>query len=173
MKANSWRPSNLSTALSSALLLALAGAALPTQAQPIQRRAGLWSSTVEGAPVVMRQCIGPDGDDLGAARSPDLAQHQCDRPSWTRESAERVVVTGRCTHAGSVATTRMVFTGRFDSAFDAEITVHEEPARAGQHDSTMRAKYRWLGACPAGVRPGQMLMPNGQVFDPAAMARHR
>ncbi len=163
------RPAPLHPSVLIALLLASASAA----AQVPQRRAGLWSMAAEHGTLPMRQCIGPGMDDLATRRAPDTANHRCTTPTVKRESAQRMVVSTRCEHDGSTVDTRMVFTGDFETAIDAEINIHREPARTGGSDQTMHASYRWEGPCPAGVTPGQMVLPNGQVIDPAAMARRR
>lgn len=156
-------------------ILLLACCALTAQAQPLQRRPGLWSMTAQNQPVAMRQCVGDRGDDLAQARPPAGGNQsvRCDNPTFQRESSTRVVVSARCQSHGQTTLTKMIYTGDFNRAFDAEITMHQESPRTSEPDMVMRASYRWEGACPAGVRPGQMVMPNGQAFDPAAMAARR
>ena len=157
-----------------ASLLLLACCALTAQAQALQRRAGLWSMTAQDMPMAMRQCVGTSGDDLAQARPTGGNNSvQCDSPNWQRDSSTRVMVSARCRSHGTTTLTKMVYTGDFNRAFNAEITMHQESPRTSEPDMVMRAAYRWEGACPAGVRPGQMVMPNGQVIDPAAMAARR
>ncbi len=41
-----------------------------------------------------------------------------------------------------------------------------DPPRKGRSASRFGMEMRWQGACPAGMQPGQIQLPNGTVIDP-------
>jgi hypothetical protein len=71
-----------------------------------------------------------------------------------------------CKSDMGTTTSHAVITGNFDSAFTVKMSSTTEGGkpRAGMpanHSSNMTVQAKWLGACKAGQKPGDIMMPNG------------
>ena len=66
-----------------------------------------------------------------------------------------------CNIAKSQVTSHAVM--NFDSAtsFSIQVHSHYEPALFGRTDSNSTHTGKWVGACPADLKPGDVLSPNG------------
>jgi hypothetical protein len=60
---------------------------------------------------------------------------------------------------GTTVTTRSVITGRFDSAYKADIKSTYEPPMHGMRESSSLVDVKWLGPCKPGQKPGDISMP--------------
>jgi hypothetical protein len=67
-----------------------------------------------------------------------------------------------CTVASSVLKTKGTVTFSGDSAHSETHTTYT-PAMYGTSESTMVMDQKYLGACPAGVEPGDRIGPDGKV----------
>jgi hypothetical protein len=53
-------------------------------------------------------------------------------------------------------------TGDFNSAYSVKVTSHSDNAPAGApRDADMTLQAKWLGACAADQKPGDIVMPGG------------
>lgn len=149
------------------LLAALLAAG--AQAQPVQRKPGLWSMAMDGRQMPFNLCVGNDGDDLTKRPQQDDPRNKCSPPQWRRESTQRAQVSSTCQSANGVkSTTTMVISGDFERAITIDMTTRYEPPQPGG-DVKSRLDYHWQGPCPAGAKSGAMVLPNGQVMDPSKM----
>jgi hypothetical protein len=89
----------------------------------------------------------PGGDKLSCSKN-DI-----------RKEGDTVVNESVCKLNGSTAKTRAVFTGRFDSAYKADIKSVYEPPMAGMREASTVIEAKWLGSCQAGQKPGDLLIP--------------
>jgi hypothetical protein len=55
--------------------------------------------------------------------------------------------------------TRAVFTGKFDSAYNADIKSTYEPPLRGMRESSAVIESKWLGSCKPGQKPGDISIP--------------
>jgi hypothetical protein len=58
-----------------------------------------------------------------------------------------------------------VLTGDVDSAYKMEIHSKYDPPMMGKAERTTVMEAKWLGACKAGQRPGDMTMPGGMTMN--------
>jgi Protein of unknown function (DUF3617) len=70
-----------------------------------------------------------------------------------------------CRIGESESTTHAVVTYHGDTAYDIETHAHYAPPFFGRSDSTSHQSARWIGACPADMKPGDMLTPEGMKMN--------
>ena len=127
-----------------------------------KRKSGLWEikMTHEGSPGMgpIQQCIDQNTDNLMQQKAKDNKQ-DCSVMD-VKTSGNKVVVHSVCKIEGSTATTDGVFEGAFDSAYKGTMKTQFNPPMHGMSQSNMTLDARWLGACKAGQKPGDVIMPN-------------
>lgn len=151
------------------LLVALLFAATAASAAGVdlpKRKPGLWE-------VVTAQAGGPPGPKAQLCideKTDDLAQQlaagavSCSRQDIRRDG-ERFISESTCRIADSTATTRMVFSGQFDSAYEVDIDAKYAPPLMGMTEGRSTVRARWLGPCRPGQRPGDITLPDGTVLN--------
>lgn len=131
-----------------------------------KRKPGLWE-------IVTSQAGGPPGPTAMLcidAKTDDLAQQlaagavSCSKQEVTR-AGDGFVAQSTCRIGESTATTRMVFSGQFDSAYEVDIDAKYTPPLMGMAEGRSTVRARWLGPCRAGQRPGDIMLPNGTVLN--------
>jgi hypothetical protein len=143
------------------LILAQAGAA--PAAEQLSRKAGLWevTTTIDNSsapPRVVKQCIDAATDELSQSIAGPFSASVCpDRK--VQRAADAVTVDSTCSIAGKPASAHAVITGSFDSAYTMKVTAEGALLPGGKMAMTMAGK--WLGACAADQRPGDIIMANG------------
>jgi Protein of unknown function (DUF3617) len=80
------------------------------------------------------------------------------------------VVDSVCSMGGGTSTSHAVITGDFSSAYTMQITSTHHggasvPGMASGGEMGMTIQAKWLGPCPAGERPGDMIMGNGMKIN--------
>jgi predicted PP-loop superfamily ATPase len=70
-----------------------------------------------------------------------------------------------CTVAGMTVTSHAEITGDFNSAYTVKSTAHSERAGGPARDSTTTIEAKWLGACKADQKPGDIMMPGGMKMN--------
>lgn len=157
-------------ALALAWLLPGALAALPATAQDAPKlRAGQWemvrkSGRADDKGMRMTMCM----DDamqremwtmgMGAMRG------MCSK-SDVRFSGGRGSVDLVCNVSGSTMRSKGAITFTGDTAYHTDIDTTYDPPSNGMARSRMVVESRWLGACKAGQRPGDMILPNGTTIN--------
>jgi len=150
------------------LILALAVVvATPAAAQDLpMRKPGLWEMKMlqTGAPapeMTMQHCTDETTDkDMSTAFSP-MAKDMCSKQDIQKTSAG-YVTDSVCGIAGMTIKSHAEITGDFNSAYTVKSTVRSERGAAGGA-TTIEAK--WLGACKADQKPGDILMPGGMKMN--------
>ena len=130
------------------------------------RKAGLWEMKIvrTGGPMpemTMQHCTDPTTDkEMNNSVSP-LAKQICTKQD-IRKTATGYVTDSVCSFGGATMTSHSEVTGDFNSGYSFKVTSHNEGAPAGApRDRDMTLQARWLGACPADQRPGDIVMPGG------------
>jgi hypothetical protein len=165
------------TLMGLALILAMPALAaddLPT------RKAGLWEieMTFVGRklPVQkMRQCIDAASDKLMNNNFGNSTEQTCSKREITK-SAGGMTVDSVCKFSGATTTSHAVVTGSFDSAYVMEVTSTREggrpiPGLAPGGATHMKLEAKWLGACEAGQKPGDVMMANGMKINVLEMQK--
>jgi hypothetical protein len=153
-----------------AIALFAIGFATPTLAQDYPKlKSGLWemergASSPSNQPNRMTICL----DDtvqremftMGAGAMAGMCSKHDFQFSGNRGTGDFI-----CDFAGSRMHSKstMVFNG--NSSYRTEIHTTYDPPFMGQAETTTILTARHVGACKAGQRPGDMLLPNGQAMN--------
>ena len=148
-------------------LVVFAGAASwPAHADDLpQRKAGLWQVDMANPggqmpPQQMKMCIDANTDAEMYKMGMNAAQGMCSKPDIHR-SGDTMTTNSQCKMDQTQITTQSVtkFTG--DSAYHTDINSKFDPPMMGRNDSVMTQDAKWVGACPADLIPGDVVMGNG------------
>ena len=146
--------------------------ALPAHALDLPaRKAGLWEIKMnfEGrniAAQTMQHCIDASTDKQMNSISGSTARENCSKQDVQRTGAT-IVVDSVCKLGDATTTSHAVVSGDFNSAYTVKVTSKREGGRAlpglpADGASNMTIEAKWLGACAAGQKPGDMIMPGGR-----------
>ena len=142
-------------------MLVLIGA-LPLLADELPtRKAGLWQLEMNiGGRIAqtMQQCIDAATDQMMQAGAGPVPRADCSKRD-VQKSGTTITIDTACTVNGKPSTTHSVITGSFDSAYTMTSTSQSDTAPGGKMTITIAAK--WLSACAADQKPGDMIMSNG------------
>ena len=137
---------------------------MPAQAAELPtRKAGLWEIRMSfgnrnGAGPAIQQCIDASTDQMMQSSAGPLAQAACPKHDVQR-SGNTTTIDATCSLAGKTATSHSVIIGSFDSAYTMTVTSQSDAFPGGSITMTLEAK--WLGACAADQKPGDLIMPGG------------
>jgi hypothetical protein len=135
------------------------GVAAAASSDAPQRKSGLWEMKLSGGQMpggmTMQQCVDQKSDDISKMQEP---KSNCTK-NVVRREGDKIVAESVCKMQGTTATTRTVFTGKFDSAYKAEIRSTYDPPMHGMRESSSMMEAKWLGPCLAGQKAGDMVMP--------------
>lgn len=150
-----------------AALPVLPAPALAVEGLPVSKP-GLWEITTElsmmpGQQMLVRRCVGPDGDADWLAKSTQPGKH-CGAPKIIRKGGE-IITEVVCKVENSTATTHGILSGDFQSHYAGRMDTTYAPPLRGVATSTVNLSARWAGPCPAGQKPGEteMSLPGGRI----------
>jgi hypothetical protein len=127
-----------------------------------KRKSGLWEITVSSAQMksgnTMQQCIDQKSDDLMKQDRPGMEKMSCSKNEMRKEG-DKIIGESVCKMSDTTVSTRSVITGRFDSAYKADIKSTYEPPMHGMRESSSVVDAKWLGPCKPGQKPGDISMP--------------
>jgi hypothetical protein len=133
------------------------------------RKAGLWEMKVlrsgsSAADMTMQQCTDASTDkQMSTSFSP--SRDTCSKQD-VQKTATGYVTDSVCGVAGMTITSRAEITGDFNSAYTVKATSHNDRAPGGAaRDSTTTIEAKWLGACKADQKPGDIMMPGGMKMN--------
>ena len=162
------------TLLAAAVLVPAVAIAAAAPGAP-HRKAGWWEmTTTMSAPRAMTTKMNMCTDAATEARNNALATNQgpqggatCTQGPMGRTPTGGWTFSSTCKMQGGMTTTTSgVASGDFTSNYRVEATTKMSPAPMPQMaESKMTMTARWLGACPNGRVPGDMVMGNGVVFN--------
>lgn len=159
----------LALAIAGGLLLALSARGAVADELPI-RKAGLWEMKVlkSGSPIpdmTMQHCTDETTDkDMNNSVSP-LAKQACSKQDL-RKTATGYVSDSVCNIAGASITSHAEIVGDFNSAYTVNSTSHSDKGPGGKPLDTRTAiEAKWLGACKADQKPGDIMMPGGMKMN--------
>lgn len=134
------------------------------------RKAGLWEMKVlhTGSSVpdmTMQHCTDETTDkEMSTSFSP-MAKEMCSKQD-IQKTATGYVSDSVCGIAGMSITSHAEITGDFNSAYTVKSTSHSERGPAGAaRDSTTTIEAKWLGACKADQKAGDIMMPGGMKMN--------
>lgn len=146
------------------------------------RKAGLWELKMvfEGRNLpaqVMKHCTDAATDKLMNMNFGGSNEQNCSKQDMMN-SGGSIVVDSVCTFGGATITSHAVVTGSFDSAYKVDVTSTRSggppmPGVAPGAQTHMTIDAKWLGACAAGQKPGDVMMANGMSMNVLDMQRMR
>jgi hypothetical protein len=144
-------------------ILVLLCAAPAGAAERLSRKPGLWEvktsrDTQSSIPPPVQQCIDPATDVMLQSVAGPFNPATCEQSNVQHE-AGTTTIDFKCTVAGTPATAHTVISGNLDSAYTMTVTAQSESLPNGKMVMTMEGK--WLGACAADQKPGDVVLSNG------------
>jgi hypothetical protein len=127
-----------------------------------KRKSGLWeikiSNPTHKGTQAIQQCIDEKTDDLTKNNMAAMEKQSCSKNEMRREG-DKWVAESICKFDGRTMKTGAVFTGKFDSAYKADIKSTYEPPLHGMRESSAVIDAKWLGSCKPGQKPGDISIP--------------
>ncbi len=157
--------------LSFAVAVSLVALTPPSDAATVElplRKAGLWEMKVlrSGSPapdMTMQHCTDATTDkQMSTSFSP--GKETCAKQD-IQKTATGYVSDSVCSVAGMTITSHAEITGDFNSAYTVKSTSHSERSGGQTRDSTTTVEAKWLGACKADQKPGDIVMPGGMKMN--------
>lgn len=138
------------------------------------RKPGLWQleMSFEGRnmpPMKTQQCIDAETDRMLNAVGSSMGKEACAKQDIQRVG-DTIVVDSVCDFGGAKTVSHGVVSGDFNSAYTVKVDSKREGGRAipgmpADGSSHMTIAAKWLGACKAGQKPGDIIMPNGMTMN--------
>ena len=135
------------------------------------RKAGLWEMKVLRAAggstpdMTMQQCTDATTDKKMSTAFAPSGNDTCAKQD-IQKSATGYVTDSVCTVGGMTITSHAEITGDFNSAYTVKSTSKNDRAPSGvPRDSTTTIEAKWLGACKADQKPGDIMMPGGMKMN--------
>jgi len=141
-------------------LILMLGTAIVSSAEMPSRKPGLWEVTMSSdnrVNLIVQQCVDQATDQLLLQSAGPISVAMCTKRDVAR-TGDTMTIDSTCKVDGKPATSHAVVTGSFDSAYTMTISASGEALRAGL---TMTLAGKWLGACLADQKPGDVVMPGG------------
>lgn len=142
-------------------------AAAPTVEVP-KRKPGLWKQTllVEGLDVLqtVQLCLDEASDSKLAWWGQQGFKQSCSKNEITRAPDGSWAFNSVCEGGGVKTTNTGSAVGDFNSRYQikADTTTSGAPIAQMNGSRTITIDAEWVGECPAGMKPGDMELPNGQ-----------
>ena len=134
------------------------------------RKAGLWEMKMvrTGTPMpemTMQHCTDETTDKAMSSSFSPMSKDICSRND-IQKTATGYITDSVCTVSGMSVTTHSETTGDFNSAYTVKVTSHSQGGPANvPRDTTMTLEAKWLGACKADQKPGDIVMPSGRTMN--------
>jgi hypothetical protein len=136
------------------------------------RKAGLWEIKMafEGRNLPaqsMEHCIDAETDKLMNSIGGNMRQDMCSKQD-VQKSGDTIVVDSICKVGPATTTSHAVVTGDFNSAYTVKVTSKREggpavPGMAAEGTANMTIEAKWLGACKADQKPGDMIIAGRKI----------
>jgi hypothetical protein len=149
----------VSAALAGPIALAASVEDLP------RRKPGLWETIItpgEGQrpPITNRMCLDAETDRDLIRFGMGAASEVCSKQDLSI-SGNVATIDAVCQLGPSKQTTRSTITYTGNTAYRTQVKSHFDPPFLGKTDSSTSTEAKWMGPCPADMKPGDMVMGNG------------
>jgi hypothetical protein len=147
-------------------VLAASGLAGLANADDIpHRKPGLWeivtrASSTAAPSMSQNVCLDRETEALLDRAGIESSQQACSKAE-IHSSGNRVTVKAVCSMGASRMTSEAVTTFASDAAYRTEVHATFDPPMAGRSSSDSVQEAKWVGACPADMQPGDMIMKSG------------
>jgi len=138
------------------------------------RKPGLWElkMVIEGGGMpatAMKQCVDAATDKLMNADFGGSNAQACSKQDM-KNVGDTIVIDSVCKFGAGTTTSHSVVRGKFDSAYTIDVTSTraggpQMPGGAAGATTHMKIEAKWLGACAAGQKPGDVIMANGVTMN--------
>jgi hypothetical protein len=133
------------------------------------RKAGLWEMKMvrTGSPMpdmTMQHCTDETTDKAMSSTFSPMSKDICSKND-IQKTATGYITDSVCTVGGISVTSHSETTGDFNSAYAVKVTSHSQGGPSGPRDTTMTVEAKWLGACKADQKPGDIVMPGGRMMN--------
>ena len=151
-------------AIAAAVVLSTASLSAAASEFPT-RRAGLWQTSIHVDETKMgamstKMCLDAMTDAKMMKYGMSQQGNQCDAPSIQGFGATRTV-DAVCHMNGGTQKSHMIITYNGDASYHMDIVTKFDPPFYGRAQSHQSQDAKWMGPCPAGMKPGDMEMPGG------------
>lgn len=127
-------------------------------------KAGLWESSTKisglASSMAGKFCLDGNSDELALNQFMNNPHSKCAAPV-IKGSGSRYTIDTECTMMGSKVSSNTVLEGDFNAQYTATVTTKFDPPMPGAPKDPVVMAMKWVGPCPAGMKPGDMEM-NGQ-----------
>jgi hypothetical protein len=129
----------------------------------IKRKPGLWEVSVsadgKSLPGSMKQCA----DEATDAQMMQMAQGQSEscKMGELRKIDSGYEFSSECKMGPSTITSQGVFKGDFETSYTGEVVTKMTPPVFGRGEAKSTIQAKWLGDCPADMKPGDMQTGDG------------
>jgi hypothetical protein len=170
---------NRENRMRSAVILALTLIATSAAAQDMPaRKAGLWELTMtfEGRntpPQTMQHCIDAATDKAMQDMSAGARGQTCSKRD-VKKVGNTIVFDSVCNIGAGTTSSHGVVSGDFNSAYTIKINSKREGGPAIPNmpaETQMAIDAKWLGACKADQKPGDIIMGNGMKMNVTDMQK--
>ena len=126
-----------------------------------RRKSGLWEMAMDtsggpGVRMTAQMCVDAATDKDMGWHGPRSQSKNCSKTEF-HPGLGGATFDSVCKMGSRTVTSHGVVKGDFDKAYDVDVTTHIDPPQAGVGaDMKMSMKARWLGPCPANLKPGQV-----------------
>jgi hypothetical protein len=151
------------------ILLALSAHGAAAEDLPI-RKPGLWEMKMvrAGSPIpgmTMQHCTDETTDKLMNDSVSPLTKQACSKQDL-KKTATGYVSDSVCAISGASITSHTEIVGDLSSAYTVHSTSHSDKGPGGKPlDTTTAIEAKWLGACKADQKPGDIVMPGGMKMN--------
>ncbi len=147
-------------------LIALASLASVAAAGDVPRRKpGLWEITSHSASsasseITRRICLDQATEDLLTQRGVASSHEACSKVEM-HAAGNQFTAKAVCNMGSVKMTSEATTTFLGDSATTTKVHTRFDPPVAGRSQSDSEENGKWLGACPADMKPGDMILKTG------------
>ena len=145
---------------------ALALAASEFDLPPV--RSGMWETkttpTNGSKEIVTQMCLDAAIQKEMLQMGTGLTKSLCTRNDLRRDGS-KVYGAAECKIGESKMQSKSVMTFAGDSAYHTEINATYDPPFMGKAATSTTVDGKWTGPCPAGVQPGDVILPDGKKIN--------
>ena len=140
------------------LMCAYADSSLAGTKASLKRKPGLWEVSMTAAgqsmPTSMKQCA-DEATDATMMQMSEIQADNCKMNGFTKTGAG-YKFRSECEVAGTKVVSEGTFSGDFDKEYRGEIQTIMTPPLFGRDKTSTTMVAKWLGACPEGMKAGDM-----------------
>lgn len=134
---------------------------------------GLWqvTTTAQGKPPqVAENCINTETSKRMTELGQQMMGGQCTGMEMVKKG-ETFTSDTACNLGNFKITTQSTFSGDFQTTFNFSSTSQINPPMMGNSGSKTSGIGKYIGDCPANMKPGDVKLPGGQIMNPEEMMK--